>query len=224
MKRSGGISPRSGWRQRSSASTPVDRAVLQPHDRLVVQLELLGRRARAAGRCAAPGGRARPRASPARTAGSRPCRRAWRCTSRRRRRGSSRRRRSPDSCSATEMPRLQRSASSLCPATQRHGERLEDPLGGVGRLLAVARRPRAAPRTRRRRSARRCRRRGCSASSRRADLDQHLVAGGMPEAVVDRLEVVEVEEDHGEPAPLAAARGRSRGARARRRARGWPAR
>ena len=35
------------------------------------------------------------------------------------------------------------------------------------------------------------------------DLDQHLVAGGVAEAVVDRLEVVEVEEDHRQPALLA---------------------
>jgi hypothetical protein len=38
-----------------------------------------------------------------------------------------------------------------------------------------------------------------------ADLDQHLVAGGVAEAVVDDLEVVEVQEDHGHAAVLAPA-------------------
>ena len=41
------------------------------------------------------------------------------------------------------------------------------------------------------------------------ELDQHLVAGGVAERVVDRLEVVEVEEDHRGGALV-------RGARARR--------
>ncbi len=40
MNSSGEISPRSGWRQRSSASKPHDLAVGEPHDRLVVQLQL----------------------------------------------------------------------------------------------------------------------------------------------------------------------------------------
>ena len=110
----------------------------------------------------------------------------------------------PDSCSATEMPRLQRSAISLWPATQRHGERLEDPLGGVGRLLAVLdvleqHRELVAAEARG----------GVGAADALVeparDLDQHLVAGRVAEAVVDRLEVVEVEEDHGEPALLAPA-------------------
>ena len=39
------------------------------------------------------------------------------------------------------------------------------------------------------------------------DLDEHLVAGGVPERVVDRLEVVEVEEDDRQAAALAAAAG-----------------
>ena len=38
-------------------------------------------------------------------------------------------------------------------------------------------------------------------------LDEHLVAGGVPQAVVDRLEVVEVEEDHGHALALAARAG-----------------
>ena len=71
--------------------------------------------------------------------------------------------------------------------------------GGV-RGRPGCRRPRAARRTRRRRSAPRCRRRARCASSRRRDLDQQLVAGGVAERVVDRLEVVEVEEDDGQRA------------------------
>ena len=35
------------------------------------------------------------------------------------------------------------------------------------------------------------------------DLEQHRVAGRVAEAVVDRLEVVEIDEDHGEPGVLA---------------------
>ena len=94
--------------------------------------------------------------------------------------------------------------SSLCVDAHRLGERLEDPLGGVGGLLAP-RRPRAGRRTRRRRSAPRCRR---ADAARRAagDLDEHLVAGRVAEAVVDGLEVVEVEEEHRQAAPLAPAR------------------
>src|SRR5439155_9936461 len=38
-----------------------------------------------------------------------------------------------------------------------------------------------------------------------ADLDEDLVAGGVPEAVVDRLEVVQVEEHDGEAGALAPA-------------------
>ena len=94
----------------------------------------------------------------------------------------------------------------LVAGDQRHGERLEDPLGGVGRLLAVLdvleqHRELVAAEARG----------GVGAADALVEtarhLDQHLVAGGVPEAVVDRLEVVEVEEDHGEPAPLAPAAG-----------------
>ena len=42
MNSSGPTRPRSGWRQRSSASTPGDGAVVEADDRLVVQLELVG--------------------------------------------------------------------------------------------------------------------------------------------------------------------------------------
>ena len=42
-------------------------------------------------------------------------------------------------------------------------------------------------------------RRARARASRSADLEQQLVAGGVAEAVVDRLEVVEVEEQHARP-------------------------
>ena len=55
------------------------------------------------------------------------------------------------------------------------------------------------------------------------DLDQHLVAGGVAEAVVDHLEVVEVHEDDGDDAVLAArARQRVADALAEQRAVGEP--
>ena len=44
-------------------------------------------------------------------------------------------------------------------------------------------------------------------SRRRGELDEHLVAGGVAQRVVDGLEVVEVEEDHGRRALLAAGAG-----------------
>ena len=98
----GGASAAAPRRRRSSPSGRRD-------DGLVVAARARRRRSRAAGRCAAPGGRPRPRASPARTGGSRPCRRAWRCTSRRRRRGAAPRRRAASLGAATEMPTLARS-------------------------------------------------------------------------------------------------------------------
>ena len=44
-------------------------------------------------------------------------------------------------------------------------------------------------------------------SSRRADLDQDLIARDVSEAVVDRLEVVEVEQQHRARFPVAQASG-----------------
>ena len=73
--------------------------------------------------------------------------------------------------------------------------------------LRARRRPRAARRTRRRRSGPRCRSGGRVASSRSATSLQHRVAGGVAEAVVDRLEVVEVDEHHADRCPLAAGAG-----------------
>ena len=123
-----------------------------------------------------------------------------------------------------EMPMLPRSVSSRVAGAHRLRERLEHALGGVGGLLDVRRCPRAARRTRRRRSGRRCRSRGCSPRAACATSTQHLVAGGVAEAVVDHLEVVEVEEDDGDDRGPRGARVRARGGRARRTARGWRAR
>ena len=205
----GGTRPRSGWCQRSSASTPETAAVGEAHDAAGSAARAGRWRSRAAGRRAARAARARPRASRARTAGSRPCRRAWRCTSRRRRCGSARRRRDGVALRRRRCRWLRDAASSLL--LDRRAAAASDSriaLGGVGGVLRAARRPRAARRTRRRRSARRCRsarmlRVQALARPRRST----CVAGGVAEAVVDRLEVVEVQEDHGQ-------RRRPRGARA----------
>ena len=94
-----------------------------------------------------------------------------------------------------------------CSSAQRRGERVEDALGGVGRLLGaddvleqdgelVAAEARGG-----------VGRRGCSSPRRSATSRSTLVAGGVAEAVVDRLEVVEVEE---EDRDAAAARGGAR--------------
>ena len=68
-----------------------------------------------------------------------------------------------------------------------------------------------APRTRRRRSGRPCRCSRAAARNRSASSLQHAVPGGVAEAVVDQLEVVDVEEQHpdlrprgGRPDPCAA--------------------
>ena len=62
-------------------------------------------------------------------------------------------------------------------------------------------------------------------AQRRSDsvgrLDQHVVAGGVAEAVVDRLEVVEVDEEHGRVRRGCAGRGCARPVRGR--GCGWPA-
>ena len=58
----------------------------------------------------------------------------------------------------------------------------------------------AGSRTRRRRAARPCRRRAATRRRRSATSHEQLVAGGVAERVVDELEPVEVEEQHGERA------------------------
>ena len=189
------------------------------HDRLVVELELPARRPRAAGR----------RAISRRSSTSvhrrleqpiHPCRRAWRCTWRGRRCGAARRRRGglavarwrSRGCSGRRAPALQ-------PQRARGATR-----GSARRSMArrgVCRRPRAARRTRRRRggpavSPARRRRRGVA--NRRST----VVAGAVAEAVVDRLEVVEVDEEDGRGGGRPAACGREGVlARGRRTGPGW---
>ncbi len=176
-------------------------------------------RGRAEGRRAAPGGRARRRASRARTGGSCPCRRAWRCTSRRRRRGSARRRRrrgalhdrdadaaAHDQLLAGDHQRRRRSSStrsatsvatSVLSRSSSSTTNSSPPKRAAVSLVADA------------------------VGQALGDVDQRGVAGAVAEAVVDRLEVVDVEEHHTELGGPRGARGRSRGAPARRTARGW---
>ena len=150
----------------ASAAAPRRRRCwpsFEPHDRLVVQLELVGReRALEVGAQLEAGEHALVHRG-LEQRGSRPCRRAWRCTSRRRRRGSAPRRRRVAG-SAIEMPMLRAQRELRVPGAHRQrrasrarARRRRPPPG-------VARCPRAAARTRRRRSGRRCR---CAADARR---------------------------------------------------------
>ena len=85
---------------------------------------------------------------------------------------------------------------------QRQRQRLEDAIRRVGRLLHSV----DVLQEQRELIAAEARRRVAGANTRREALrhfDQHLVAGGVPEAVVDRLEVVEVEEHDGDALVLA---------------------
>ena len=91
---------------------------------------------------------------------------------------------------------------------QRLGEGLDDAFGGVRGLLEALH---VLQEDRELIPAEAGRRVAC-ANARFESLghvEQHLVAGGVAEAVVDRLEVVEVEEDHGQ-ALVVAARARDR--------------
>ena len=190
-----------------------DRAVVQPHDGLVVELELPGGdRALQVGPQLQAGEHALVHLR-ARTAGSRPCRRAWRCTSRRRRRGSSRRRR-----------RRRPGRARRC--------------RGCSAARSPCGRPAAAWRERLEDAARRCRPPpGCSAtsssstanssppkraavsaprmlaSSRRATSISTSSPAAWPRLSLIVLEVVEVEEEH-RAAVLLAARARDRVAHA----------
>ena len=106
---------------------------------------------------------------------------------------------------ATETPRLVRSAISRPPSAGRRGEQVEDALGGVGGLLA-------ADVLEQDRELVAAEARGGVDAAHGAvepprDRDQHLVADRVPERVVDLLEVVEVEEEHRERAVVAAPAG-----------------
>src|SRR4051812_48079636 len=104
--------------------------------------------------------------------------------------------------STIEMPMLAR-VELLLLERERPGERLEDALGGVGRLPggldALEQHGELVAAEARRGVA------GADAGGEAlADLEQDLVAGGVAEAVVDRLEVVEVDEDDGQADVVAA--------------------
>ena len=151
-------------------------------------------------------------------------RRASRRTSRCRRRASARPARCP--ARSTAIPMLALTTSSWPSIVERLAERVLDPL----------RRPRAA-RPRRvdvveqdrelvaAEPGDRVAGPQVAASSRRAKRDQQLVADGVAEAVVDELEAVEVEEQHGAAvAGSRSARGRARARGGRGTAPGWAAR
>jgi hypothetical protein len=103
---------------------------------------------------------------------------------------------------------------------QRPGQAGEDALGRVGDLLCsldVLEEDRELVAAEARRGVARAHARGQALG----DLDENLVAGRVAERVVDRLGVVQVGEQHGDPAPLRGGSARPHGARARRTARGW---
>ena len=176
-------------------------------------------RARAAGRPRARAARA-PVVHRGLEPRSCPCRRAWPGTSRRRRPAAGPRRQPraggqcPDAADAHHVTRsftvdAERGASWI---VHRGRPRAARPRACIleqhGELVAAQPRDRVA---------------GRAAQQPLGHLDQQLVAGGVAEAVVDRLEVVEVEEEHGDLCRRAGARERLAG-RGRRTARGWPGR
>ena len=230
MKTVGGTSPRTGWCHRSSASTPHHVARPERVGRLVVhvqlaaphrlaqvglQLEPVDQRAvHAAGRTARTAARRR---ALARYIARSALRISWlasaSASSRRRRRpadgampmlawtNSSRPSMTNGSCSASRI----RSASSA-------GARQPTPLSTSTANSSPPSRATVSP---------------CADTqvrSRPRHLHQQLVAAGVAQAVVDLLEPVQVEEQHGDRARRRrrAAAGRARPGRGT--ARGWPAR
>ena len=161
MNWSGGIIPRSGWRQRSSASTPRDAAVVDPDDRLVVQLQLLGRyRALEVGAKLEPGEHAlvhlrleHPVAALAVALGA--VHRGVGVADQLLRAGRPRPATQPRCRCCTEARAPCGRPAAAAPATRARGRPCRPP-------PAPPRCPRAATRTRRHRSARLCRSRGCS--------------------------------------------------------------
>ena len=207
MKSEGAIQPRSGCSQRSSASNPAIRPVRArrsagngPGTRAA--------RSPAAGRSPASTARRRWCASPGRRPRAAPCPTPWPDTSPCRRRGAgpraARGRSSParSRCSPVAKtscpPRLNgafrssrtRSANSIASLMS------PDVVGEDRELVAPEPGERVAP--------------AQSLLEPPADRDQELVAGGVPQAVVDDLEAVEVEEQHGEMVVLLAFRSEDR--------------
>ncbi len=107
---------------------------------------------------------------------------------------------------------------------ERVGHRRREPLEQRRRAVAARPRARSGWRTRRRRGGPRCRPRGRTSRKPLGRRDQQPVALGVAQAVVHLLEVVEVEEQHGDRPPCALRQGRARGSRGRGTAPGWPGR
>ena len=190
--------PRSGWRQRSSASKPAIEPSLEPHDRLVVQLELAGvdralevrAQLEAGEHVGVHRGLEQPVAALAVALGGV-----------HRRVGVADQLLGACACRPRRRPRRRgcvRSAISRPPA--RTGAASRSSTRWAASAASWRRRPRAGRRTRRRRSGRRCRPRASRRRGAARDRDQHLVADRVPERVVDLLEVVEIEEEDGERA------------------------
>ena len=217
--------PRSGCCQRSSASTAVDLAGCEGDDRLVVEQQLVARRAPGAAPARAPGAGPRGRASPRRRARSGLGRAPWPGTSPRRRRGSGR--------SALHLPVAgvgDRDADAggdevLGPvevetaARRRSQTRSAIARASCSSVRSSTRIPNSSPPKRATVS------RGTQVVAQpRRHRPQQLVAGVVAEAVVDHLEVVEVEEED----PDRIARARPPGAApprgCRRNGGGWAAR
>ena len=164
------------------ATAPDGRAALQPGAAFAARSSPLGSagRRRGGGPCPAPWpgtSRRRRRRAGRRRGASRPSRRRCRCSRR------------PRPCTPAT------SIGSLSAAEQPLGDRRSrTPRRGYRSAGRRTRRHRAAPRDPF----------AQVVAQPRGDRDQQLVAGGVAEAVVDRLEVVEVEEQRGHRARAAA--------------------
>ena len=168
-----------------------DREVAQRDHRLVLEAQLVRARAPGAGRSRPAGARSRARASPRRTPRSGRARAPWPGTSRRRRRGSARRparRRGPARC------RCWWSRSARSPTARTAGRRSPRSARRVSiasrsEAMSSSRIPNSSPPNRATVSLERS-----ACFSRGAAAAQQLVAHVVAEAVVDQLEVVEIEE------------------------------
>ena len=188
-----------GWVQRASASIPTTRPVREVDDRLVVQVQLVGGRAPGAGR-------RRARSAPAplgrevgRRAGAGAGRPASRRTSRCRRGAAGARPR------ATARARC-RWWRSTCGCRRRPGRARRAPAAGPRRASRARARSSTSSQTTRNSSP--AKRATVSvgrapARSRVGHPHQQLVADGVAPGVVDDLELVEVDEEHGRAAGLA---------------------
>ena len=97
----------------------------------------------------------------------------------------------------TAMPDAHVHGHLFAAQAERRAQRRLDAQRRQLRARRRCRRSRGAPRTRRRRGGRRCRRRAAPSAIRVATATSSVVTGGVTEAVVDDLEVVEIEEQHG---------------------------